>query len=396
MRLSSSKRVRTARSKRLFARRMLVWTGVLSVPLLIVSFVFLGTRAKTTRIPAVQSLVDQPQPLRLVYPYSVIPGGVQSAAELQSALERDPVAAKHYQGFKVDSATLVRMPIEKLAYVSYRIGNQIYWTSRKVRLARDERVLTDGSHLIRSRCGNRISFERQPGESSKLEPIEAEMDLLAETFSDSTVISPWNEDLVIALPSLPAGKSTSVPAAPPGGSPRSTPAGSGGIAAFGLPRFVVALPSQAPPSGSLSSSLTTGTVGSVLTAPIFSAGGQLLTLNPAGGFPSQPGTPISSNSILPTSILAPGFGQKSLPLPAQGTFISGSPLIVEWPLTGVSNSPYNPVLNSPLEEITIKTDQTDQATLPDTPEPGTYLLTIGGLLLFIAILRQRTHVSGRS
>ena len=346
-------------------------------------------------MPVVQPVAYQPEPSRLVYPYSVIPGGVQDAAELKSALRQDPVAAEHYRGFNVDSATPIRMPIEKLAYVSYRIGDRIYWTSHQVLLARDERVLTDGSHLIRSRCGNRISFERQPGEKTSVEPAEVIMDLPADSFSDSTLILPWNEDGMIMLPSAPGKKTTSTATAPPGRATPSTPTSGGSTAGFGLPRFVVALPSQVPPTGSLPVLLTTGTGGTVLNVPTVIVGGQL-QLIPPGVLPTQPEAPISSIGTAPTTTTSPGSGQKPLPLPVSpGTLISESPLIDESVVTGISNSPENFFITPPLYEVTIEADQIDQAPSQNIPEPETYSLTGGGLLLVIAISRKKAHVSAR-
>jgi len=92
-----------------------------------------------------------------VYAYSVIPGGVRNEKELKQALLRDPVAATHYAGFDVRAAKAVRLERSRHAYVSYRLGNHIYWTSKKVTLHAGETVLTDGKHLVRGRCGNRIS-----------------------------------------------------------------------------------------------------------------------------------------------------------------------------------------------------------------------------------------------
>ena len=94
---------------------------------------------------------------RPLYPYSVIPGGVEGAPELKNALLRDPVAAAHYSDFDVTSARVVRLDQDRLAYVSYRIGNHIFWTSRKVKLAKGETIITDGAHEARTRCGNRVS-----------------------------------------------------------------------------------------------------------------------------------------------------------------------------------------------------------------------------------------------
>jgi hypothetical protein len=105
---------------------------------------------------------------RPVYPYSVIPGGVVSAKELVNALQRDPVAAAHYSDFHAQSAHVVRLSNARQLYVSYRVGNLVYWTSKKVTLAAGETVLTDGAHMARTRCGNRIS--EVPGPSSPAEP----------------------------------------------------------------------------------------------------------------------------------------------------------------------------------------------------------------------------------
>src|SRR5690348_10711538 len=45
-----------------------------------------------------------------LFPYSVIPGGAHSTAELKSALAHDPVAAAHYAGFNVARTRVVRVP----------------------------------------------------------------------------------------------------------------------------------------------------------------------------------------------------------------------------------------------------------------------------------------------
>ena len=94
---------------------------------------------------------------RPVYNYSVIPGGVSNSSELKLALARDPVAASHYQGFNARAAKLLRLQRARQVYVSYRLGNHIYWTSKKVTLRAGETLLTDGRHLVRGSCGNRIS-----------------------------------------------------------------------------------------------------------------------------------------------------------------------------------------------------------------------------------------------
>src|ERR1700758_1586215 len=92
-----------------------------------------------------------------VYPYSVIPGGVYSATQLRTALRRDPVVAAHYRNFQTHSGQLIRLASERHVYVSYRVAGRIYWTRKKVTLYAGETLLSDGTHLARTRCGNRIS-----------------------------------------------------------------------------------------------------------------------------------------------------------------------------------------------------------------------------------------------
>ena len=94
---------------------------------------------------------------RTVYPYSVIAGGAQSAQELREAVAVDPVVAQHYADFDIAKARRVTLDAPKLVYVSYRIGNKVFWTKHKVALRKGEAMLSDGPNMARTRCGNRIS-----------------------------------------------------------------------------------------------------------------------------------------------------------------------------------------------------------------------------------------------
>ena len=96
---------------------------------------------------------------RPVYPYSIIPGGVVSAAELRSAVVHDPVVAAHYAAFDLAKARLVQVQEARSVYVSYRRGDDVFWTSKKLRLAVGETLITDGQHISRTRCGNQVSDE---------------------------------------------------------------------------------------------------------------------------------------------------------------------------------------------------------------------------------------------
>ncbi len=94
---------------------------------------------------------------RTVYPYSVIAGGAQSPQELKEAVATDPVVAQHYADFDITNARRVTLDAPKLVYVSYRIGNQVFWTKNKLALRKGEVMLSDGTNMARTRCGNRIS-----------------------------------------------------------------------------------------------------------------------------------------------------------------------------------------------------------------------------------------------
>jgi hypothetical protein len=101
--------------------------------------------------------IDDNDARRRVYPYSVIPGGVESAADLRNSVARDPIVAKHYKDFDVERARVVRLTEPRALYVSYRLGNGVFWTKKPLMLPRGETVISDGEHIARTRCGNRVS-----------------------------------------------------------------------------------------------------------------------------------------------------------------------------------------------------------------------------------------------
>ncbi|MDQ1409357.1 MAG: hypothetical protein QOJ41_1092 [Acidobacteriaceae bacterium] len=95
--------------------------------------------------------------MRTLYPYSVIAGGAESPQELKEAVAVDPVVAQHYLDFDLAKAHRVTLDAPKLVYVSYRIGNKVFWTKHKLALRKGEAMLSDGRNMARTRCGNRIS-----------------------------------------------------------------------------------------------------------------------------------------------------------------------------------------------------------------------------------------------
>ena len=106
---------------------------------------------------------------RVIYPYSVVPGGVHSPEELRQAAERDRVVGDLYEGFDYQQAKVVTVTQPKLVYLSYRMKDKIYWTKKKVALHKGEKLLTDGKMTARTRCANQVSG-RAKGAVSPEEP----------------------------------------------------------------------------------------------------------------------------------------------------------------------------------------------------------------------------------
>ena len=207
---------------------------------------------------------------RPTYKHSVIPGGAWDHRELAGAIERDSVVAQHYRD--VDPATMQTeiLKADRLAFVSYRMGDRIYWTKRKVRISAGETILTNGDTAIRARCGNCISLEPMLPIADD-EPDPAELDALLD---EDPVLASRNLSGVMAAP---VGTGEDDPAggeAPPlmlvpltgavsGGGPSETPAiigapddfpsfeelvGDDPAATFPSPLFSTLLPG-APPFG---------------------------------------------------------------------------------------------------------------------------------------------------
>jgi PEP-CTERM motif len=172
---------------------------------------------------------SNPTPARNFYPYSVIPGGADSASELRSAIANDSTVRAHYADFMVASARVERLKAPQAFYVSYRVGNTIFWTKSALTIPAGETILSDGNHLARTRCGNRLSAVP----AAPVAPIEV---------APAAMESPAGEPLVAAVGPIAAPAElpvapvilTEVASAPP--TPAvSTP--SGGVLLF-LPPYI--------------------------------------------------------------------------------------------------------------------------------------------------------------
>jgi hypothetical protein len=232
-----------------------------------------------TRVPAALPSVEA-----RVYPYSVVPGGVQSGAEVARAMADDPVVATHYARVRVAQLRRTRLARPRDVSVSYRLGGRVYWTRKTVRIRAGEEVLTDGTTEIRPRCGNCIA-PRPPGETRDDEPSVAVLDtpiVPAGGLPDSPLRDPLEVLELLAGPA--AGPGFHPPAAPddapvPAAAGLGVPGGGAGPGVVGQPGLHVSggQPGARPPGGG-----GTGWPGE--GGPGEPGGGE-----PGGGNPGEPG-----------------------------------------------------------------------------------------------------------
>jgi hypothetical protein len=241
-----SRRRQRMHSNRL--RNLILWTGLIIAPLLLL---FLWDEAenlienfRSNNTPAQEPLhvedVNTPmfdmhhlmqeqmdgESSRRVYPYSVVDGGVHSVQELRSAIGRDPAVAKHYSSFKLDRARVTEAKTDRHFHVSYRIGDEIFWTKKRLKVAKGERLITDGTNFTRTRCANVLS-EAPKGKTSPDEPTPEVLDTPA---LPPSALSPSMPPVVTAggAPGSPGGRGVFSRPGPSPGSDSGSGPGSGG------------------------------------------------------------------------------------------------------------------------------------------------------------------------
>jgi hypothetical protein len=90
---------------------------------------------------------------RKVYPYSIVPGGAEDVRQARQSMT-EPAVQGHYANVDLSQLKQVKLTENLSGYVSYRWGEKIYWTAKKITLHAGETVFTDGKHIVRGRCLN--------------------------------------------------------------------------------------------------------------------------------------------------------------------------------------------------------------------------------------------------
>ena len=145
---------------------------------------------------------------RPIFPYSIVPGGVRDAHELQNAAAGDSVVARHYSDFRIIQSHTLRLNRPLEMYVSYRKNNQVYWTKNRMLIPAGETLISDGENLARVRCANRLSpIAAKPVAASEPTPEE---------LSDPTFVPPLLAQLLPGEGSefFPTGADGRIPAGP--------------------------------------------------------------------------------------------------------------------------------------------------------------------------------------
>jgi hypothetical protein len=160
---------------------------------------------------------------RKVYPYSIVPGGAKTVEEAKLAMLRPDVRA-NYANLDFPNLREVKLTTNLSGYVSYRYGDKIYWTAKKLTLRAGETVFTDGVHTVRGRCLNCYSavpmLPIRPHEpSQKVLDGPVDVPVFAYKFPLLPVETPALPappgELAPTVPILPTGAGT--PIAPGGG-----------------------------------------------------------------------------------------------------------------------------------------------------------------------------------
>jgi hypothetical protein len=319
---------------------------------------------------------------RRIYPYSIVPGGVASRADIVRRVTSDKVVAEHYASFDIKKAHTVAVEKPRAVHVSYRKGDKVYWTAKKVMLAQGETLLTDGTHDIRGRCGNRISDTAQlpvAMNEPSAEELDASMNVAPEPGEDGSL-----QNASFGLEDPAAGSPTSFQR----------------FASFSLPSDA---PASAPPTRSSMPGMPAGTSGAMGLGPtryLAASSSPALVLEPVSQVPAAstpaPDAPVATPgpTTIPETPLTPVFvpdpstpplavTPEGTPLPPVTVNTPAPPATPVVPVVPVApDSPVTPAPPAP----PVKTPVPEG----EIPEPGTLWL-FGVAFLLLAVLRNKTR-----
>jgi hypothetical protein len=261
--------------------------------------------------PSAQKISEDARP---IYRYSVVPGGVRSPEELIEAMARDSAVAEHYAGIDKAKLTNGRLSEPLQAHVSYRIGDRVYWTKKKLTIQAGEQVLTDGKTIVRGRCGNNLSVAPLLPTLDN-EPKPDVFDLIVLPLQPNTLVQldPAHSYFTprdLKTPQVP-GSGTGSGLSSVGGFPGPPPPGHGTPATLSTQPSGAPTPNGVPPGGNPPGAPPDNPPGNpceATAATISSAGGHSASPSCAGNPPGDPPGDVTPHDVpnTPTPVPEPG------------------------------------------------------------------------------------------
>jgi hypothetical protein len=387
-------------ARRATSRNALIWIAVTAI---VATVACNWTAAKNSSQGSGHSWSRTHVPPR--YRYSVVPGGVHSAKEFDTAVVDDQLVRSHYSGVNAHDLRLVKNTEAKLAYVSYRKNGAIYWTRTRVTIPENDDLMIAGREIIRSRCGNRVSYTaRSPVIPSKQdEPSESDLETHEQggsgssdkpeapaTRSESTVPVLSRRPAPPSFPSQPRHGAAAVGTVPPGGISAASPPG----ATSKSPPAGAGIPSLPPAAGAGTPSLPPpGGSGAVPGSPNDSGrtgGCDTDPCSTATGGPPQPAVPGGSPALLGVP-LNPGEDVAGLS-PIDGVLW---PPATELPLAPEIETPIpDSVLFDTRDPITGRGSNPENPDVVPTPEPETWILLATTVVGVVGLHERRSRQHG--
>jgi hypothetical protein len=334
--------------------------------------------AATTPAPAVLRIAAQVETkkTRRVYPYSIVPGGVLDRKELTHAVAVDQVVAAHYAAFEASKTTVRTVDKPRAVYVSYRKGDKVFWTAKRLQLAKGETLLSDGQNEIRTRCGNRISDVPQL-------PVEAK--------------GPSEEELDSSVEEAQQDEGTMEQV---GYAAETNPAGHG----YQLQTFGNGETAQTGGTGPTRTSFGPNGIQGAGMGPIWDGGTLPVSLAKVSSDTTPTGTDSGpGNGGIPTDTGASGSGGSGDPGKTPGGTTGGTTPDGTTPSGGDTQPNTDPGTKNPtIPGTLLPTDQPGQPNDPgknpgksptkphgDVPEPGTLWLAGAGVAALLAARRAK-------
>jgi hypothetical protein len=159
--------------------------GRVTVAILLVLILWIGAsiilirivRAMPTIRPAPPShlktfITTTQAPKHLIYPYSVIPGGIHSFDELGRAHDNGFLPV----GFDINKAHFTTLDHDVMTHVTFRNSDgSVYWSKRAILIRAGERIVTDGHFTLLLRCGNEIAVIVPGDVPTQDAPVDADI-----------------------------------------------------------------------------------------------------------------------------------------------------------------------------------------------------------------------------